>query len=307
MKKRFNFGLLISHLMLIAFICIVEFAPKKRGPYDPTALLIATAIAELLFLWSVFKKIRKKQSLKGCADIIIIVWGFMIAWEIACSVMGALNPVVFPTPENTFEIFIKYRKSLVKHVLYSLELLGISLTIGVVSAVILGVICAWVPRLRSFTYPIANVMAPIPPVVFSPYLIIIMSSFRAASIMIVVLGVFWSTFMNTFQNVQGIDKRTIDSAKMLNLNNWEMIFTILLPSVMPPVLNRLKITLTTSLLMLNFAEMMGANAGIGFFICNATAFANYEQAIAGIILSGIVVTVLNKLTSFVQKHALKWK
>ena len=307
MKKKFNFGLVISHLLLAALVGMIFFAPKKRSDLDPTALLVALAIVELLFLWSVFKKIRKKQSLKGCADIIIIVWAFMIAWEIACSVMGHLNPVVFPTPEKTFEIFITYRNSLVKHVWYSMKLLAIGLGIGVSTEVILGVICAWVPRLRSFSYPIANVMAPIPPVVFSPYLIIIMSSFRAASIMIVVLGVFWSTFMNTFQNVQGIDKRTIDSAKMLNLNNWEMIFTILLPSVMPAVLNRFKITLTTSLLMLNFAEMMGANAGIGFFICNATAFANYEQTIAGIILSGVVVTILNKLATLVQKHALRWK
>ncbi len=307
MKKKFNFGLLLSHLLLAALVCIILFVPKKDEGMDPTSLLVAMGLMELLFLWSVFQKIRKKQSLKGCADIIIIVWAFLILWEMACSVVGTLNPMLFPTPENTFEIFYKYRKAMLRNIWASLKLLGIGLGVGVSTAVLLGVICAWIPRLKNFTYPIANVMAPIPPIVFSPYLIIIMPTFRSASIMIVFLGVFWPTFMNAFQNVQGIDKRTIDSAKMLNLNNWEMIFTILLPAVMPPVINRLKITLTTSLLMLNFAEMMGSEAGIGYFIVTASAFSNFEQCIAGIICSGVVVTILNKLTGFVQKHALRWK
>lgn len=307
MKKLCNFGFILSHVLLAVLVSIILFVPKKIPALNPGPLLVGVAIIELLFLISVFGKLRRKASLKGCADIIIIVWLIFIAWEIASSVFASLNPVLFPTPENTFQVFVDYRKALVRHVTFSLRLLAISLFIGVVLAVVLGVVCAWIPRLRGFTYPIANVMAPIPPVVFAPYLIILMSNLRAASMMIVILGVFWPTFMNTFQNVQGIDKRTIDSARMLNLNDGEMIFNILLPAVMPAVLNRFKVTLTTSLLMLNFAEMMGANSGLGYFIINSTSYSNYEQTIAGIICSGVMVTILNKLTTFAQKHALKWK
>ncbi len=307
MKKRFDPGIVISHILLAALVCIILFAPKKIPGLNPAPLLGGIAIIEVVFLFTVFDKVRRQKPLKGCADIVIMVWLFFIAWELASSVYGELNPVLFPAPENTFQIFVDYRKSLVRHTLFSLRLLGTGLFIGVTLAVVLGVICAWIPRLRGFTYPIANVMAPIPPVVFAPYLIVLLANLKASSMMIVILGVFWPTFMNTFQNVQGIDKRTIDSARMLNLNNGEMIFNILLPAVMPAVLNRFKVTLTTSLLMLNFAEMMGANSGLGYFIINSTSYSNYEQTIACIICIGVMVTVLNKLTSLAQKHLLKWK
>ena len=52
--KKFNFGLVISHLLLAALVGMIFFAPKKRSDLDPTALLVALAIVELLFLWSVF-------------------------------------------------------------------------------------------------------------------------------------------------------------------------------------------------------------------------------------------------------------
>ena len=307
MKKLCNFGFILSHVLLAVLVYIILFVPKKLVGLNPTPLLVGIGIVEVLFLANVFGKIRRKQSLKGCADIIIMVWLFFIAWEIASSVKGNLNPVLFPAPENTFQTFVDYRRSLTKHITFSLKLLGRGLFIGVTLAVVLGVICAWIPRLRGFTYPIANVMAPIPPIVFAPYLIVLLSNLKATSLMIVILGVFWPTFMNTFQNVQGLEKRTIDSARMLNLNNAEMIFNILLPAVMPAVLNRFKVTLTTSLLMLNFAEMMGANSGMGYFIINSTSYSNYEQTIAGIICIGVMVTILNKLTTLAQKYLLRWK
>ena len=307
MKKLCNFGFIFSHVLLAALVYIVLVVPKKIPALNPTPLLVGLAVIEILFLINVFDKIRRGKSMKGCADIIIMIWIFFIAWEIASSVKGSLNPVLFPAPENTFQAFADYRRSLTKHIIFSMKLLGRGLFIGVTLAVVLGVVCAWIPRLRGFTYPIANVMAPIPPIVFAPYLIVLLANLKATSLMIVILGVFWPTFMNTFQNVQGIDKRTIDSAKMLNLNNGEMIFNILLPAVMPAVLNRFKVTLTTSLLMLNFAEMMGANAGLGYFIINSTSYSNYEQTIAGIICIGVLVTILNKLVTLGQKYLLRWK
>ncbi|WP_279011266.1 hypothetical protein [Synergistes jonesii] len=67
------------------------------------------------------------------------------------------------------------------------------------------------------------------------------------------------------------------------------------------------VTLSTSFLLLTTAEMMGASSGLGYFIKNYSDYANYTNVIAGIILIGIVVSVLNVFLSFAERCLIKWK
>ena len=150
-------------------------------------------------------------------------------------------------------------------------------------------------------------MTPIPPIVYAPYLVALMPSFRSASALIIFLGIFFPTFLNMIIRVGSIEKELLDSAKAMALTNWQMVTQILLPYVFPSVISGLKVTLTTSIMLLIFAEMMGATSGMGYYIINYTHYANYTNVVAGIILVGIVVTILNALVTKIQKHAIKWR
>ena len=86
-----------------------------------------------------------------------------------------------------------------------------------------------------------------------------------------------------------------------------MITRIILPYVMPGVLQSLRVSLTTAFLMLTFAEMIGATAGIGYFITNSNIYANYAAVIAGIIVCGMVVTALSALTGWIQRRFTTWR
>ena len=269
-------------------------------------MLAALALMEGLFLLNYYKN-KKQQEKRGNCDIILFVWILLIVWELTTSVFSVTNPVLVPCPENVFDTFRKQWHTMVTNVLYSMELLCVGFFTGMILAILLGLIVGWIPRLRNFAYPIANVMAPIPAVVFSPYLVSIMPSFRSASATVILLGVFWPTFLTTINRVTGMDSRILDSAKMLNLKNKDMILHILLPYVMPGVVSGLKVSMTTSVLMLNFAELMGATHGMGYYIQNSITYANYTQAVAGIICIGIVVTLLSQLVTVVQKHAIRWR
>lgn len=193
------------------------------------------------------------------------------------------------------------------NVAYSLQLLVIGFVLGLASAVALGLVAGWVPRIRAIAYPIANVMAPIPPIVFSPYLVALMPSFRSASLLVIVLGVFWPTFLSTVNRVASIESNILDSARMLVPDSLTMITRILLPYIFPGIVSGLKVSLTTSLLMLNFAELMGATHGMGYYVQNSITYANYTHAVAGIFVIGIVVTVLSAAVSWLQKKLIKWR
>jgi len=86
-----------------------------------------------------------------------------------------------------------------------------------------------------------------------------------------------------------------------------MILKILFPYVFPSIISGLKVSLTTSIMMLTFAEMMGATKGMGFYIINYTHYANYTNVVAGFIVVGIIVTFLNWVVTKIQMRVVKWR
>ena len=295
MKKR-----VLPHVLLIVLLTITLFAPRLRPTArEPYSMLAALALIEFFYLLR-----GKKQS---HSDIMCFVWLLMIIWILCTSVFNIAHPVLIPCPENVFDTFREQGRNMLLNAAYSLELLGIGFGLGMLLSVALGLVVGWFPRLRDFAYPIANVMAPIPAVVFSPYLVSLMPSFRSASALVIILGVFWPNFLGTINRVKGMEPRILDSARMLNLNSFDMICHVLLPYVLPGIVSGLKVSVTTAFLMLNFAELMGATHGLGYYIQNSITYANYTHAVAGIIAIGIVVTLLNQLVGIVQKKAIVWR
>lgn len=308
MRAKLKRRLALIHILPLVLAGIVLFAPKQRsGVAESWALLAAMAVIELLFVYFLRRRQRKGTNASGLCDIISFVWLLLIAWEIFTSVTGAAHPVLVPEPENVFDTFREQWDVLALNILYSLQLLVTGFAIGMAAAIACGLAAGWYGRLRDFVYPIANVLAPIPPVVFSPYLVAIMPSFRSASAAVIVLGVFWPALLTTINRVAGMDRRILDSAKMLDLGDGTMLFRVLLPYILPGIISGLRVSVTTSLLMLNFAELMGATHGMGYYIQNSITYANYTHAVAGIVCIGLVVTVLNALVGKVQARAVKWR
>ena len=150
-------------------------------------------------------------------------------------------------------------------------------------------------------------LAPIPSIVFAPYVIAIMPTFRSASVVVILLGIFWPTFLKTILSVESVDRNIIDSARTLELSGASMIFQVLLPYSWPGIIKGLKVTMTTAVMMLTFAEMMGSTVGMGYYIVNYNTYGNYTKVIAGIIVVALVVTLLSALVTFIQKRAVKWQ
>ncbi len=301
--RIFSKSFFLAHILLAALVILV-ILPGQKIVADSTALLVGIGVCEALYM---YKLLRQKKKTPAPSDIMILVWLFMLLWEILTSKLNLMHPVLVPAPEDVFNVFATQYKVLLTGVVASMELLLIGFIFGIGLGVGLGLPVGWIPRLRAVFYPIANVLTPIPPIVFAPYVIALMPTFRSASAIVIFLGIFFPTFLSMIIRVSSIERRILDSARVLDVGTATMISRILLPYVMPGVVSGLKITLTTSVMMLTFAEMMGATKGMGFYIINYTHYANYTNVVAGIIVVGVVVTILSWLVNVIQTKTIKWR
>lgn len=305
MKIVANKYFIIAHVAFIALI-IAVLLPGQKQTQPVGALLVGIAVIECIYLYKLHRAEKNSTSIRVPSSIILIVWAAMLLWEIMVTKLDCMHPVLYPAPENVFNVFRTQYEIIFANIISTMQLLIISIVIGVVLGVVLGVIVGWNTALGDVFYPIANVLAPIPSIVYAPYIIAIMPSFRSASAMVIVIGIFFPMFMNMVNRVKSMDSQIVDSALMLNVSNKTMVTKILIPYAIPGVIMGMKVTLTTSFMLLMFAEMMGATKGLGYYIVNYNTYGNYTNVIACIIVVGIIVTILNWFTALLEKHLIKW-
>ena len=306
MKKYWDKYSVIAHLFLLALI-ILMLVPGAKKTQPISAMLAGLAVIEALYILQCRRWHKRSESFRVPSCIVSIVWTVLIIWEILVTKLNCMHPVLYPAPENVFYVYRTQYVTILLNILSSMELLTASIFIGVILGVVLGITVGWIPVLSDVFYPIANVLAPIPSVVYAPYIIAVMPSFRSASAMVIVIGIFFPMFLSMVNRVKSIDRQIIDSALMLNVSNRTMITKILLPYVVPGVIMGMKVTLTTSFMLLIFAEMMGATKGLGYYIVNYNSYGNYTNVISCIIVVGLLVTVLNRLVDLLREKAIKWK
>lgn len=308
MKRLLNKEFVLAHAMLAALVVVVTCMPNHRlvaVTYYP--LLAGFAVIEALYLARLFSMRKDAKPSTGPTDIVLLVWLLFLVWDVAATKLDVAHPVLVPAPEAVFNVFFAQADVIGGDIASSVTLLLAGYAGGLAAGVVLGVVCGWIPRLRAMFFPIANVLAPIPPTVFAPYLIVLLPTFRTASGFIILLGVFWPQFLNMVVRTSSLDAQLLDNARALGVRSFTMITRIILPYVLPEVLKGLRVSMTTAFLMLTFAEMLGASSGIGYFISNANNYANYTNVVAGIIVCGVVVTALSFAAAWVQRRFTTWR
>lgn len=288
----------LPHLLFLVLVFLI-LQPSVEGTKSYTAFLIIVIAVEAALLAN-----RKK---KAAIDIGIIVFAALILWEYITAKVGVKDAMLYPAPENVFNIFVTDYEKILEGVGSSLRLMGLAFALALFFGVGLGLIVGLSDRLSSTVMPIVRVISPIPPIIYSPYAVALLPSFRAASIFVITMTIFWSIFMNMVLSVRQIDRKIMDSARTLNLNQSFMILHVLLPYSLPGIINSVSVSVSTSFLVLTAAEMIGATSGLGWYIKYNADFANFTKVIAGIFVIGVVVTVLNALISLVKRLLIRWR
>lgn len=241
-----------------------------------------------------------------------LYWPILLAliitiWYLVTDVFPIADPVLIPSPIRVLKVFTEDWRWMLEGLLSSLGRLFTAYIVAVPLAVYLGVWSGWMPRMRQLIYPLARVMSTIPPIIYSPFLVALLPSFKAASFTILFLGLFWPSFLNLVHRLDHIEEEILVPAMMLELKNHEMVHAILLPYVWPGVLTSCRSLLSTSFMLLSFAEMMGAESGLGFYIRYYADYGNYAKVIAGIILTANVILVLNRSLELIEDVAVPWR
>ena len=303
-KKRF---LRVTHLLFLVLIAVQFLPDRSAKPADSLYVIWFAIILEALLL-VVSALAKKPEGLTLFIDIIGFVYAFLILWTLASAKFMWLKEALFPPPGRVFAQFIEdfYPKILI-NIRSSLLIILQGYLLAAVVAIPLGLFLGWSVRIGSAATYITKFFSAIPPIVYIPYGIALLPAFRSVSVMVIFLATFWPVLAGTMSGVLNVDKRIIDSAKVLNVHPFTMLFSVILPASLPQIFIGCNQGLTVSFVLLTSAEMIGAKDGLGFYVKNYSDFGDYTRTIVGIIVIGIVVVAISYLFNKLQQFLLRWK
>jgi len=294
----------VANLLFVLTLAVL-LRPSAEGeiPLRLTALVVLIEAVYLVRL----RLTRNGSDTSGAGDVAAILFAVLLAWHLATARFSLLDKMLFPQPEAVLKMFVAELPDMLKGLVNSLILLVSGVLLALVTALPLGLLFGWRTRLFRAVNPFTKVLGPIPPIVFIPYAIALLPTFRTASIFVIFVGAFWPIFINTVQGVFNIPKGLIDSARVLNLKERTLLFRVILPGAMPSICTGATVGLVFAFVLLTAAELIGANSGIGWYVKNFADFADYERVVVGIIFIGFVVTVITWGTERLEKHLLRWR
>ncbi len=147
----------------------------------------------------------------------------------------------------------------------SLKRLGSGLAISAAISLVLG-LAMLIPLLRTPLSPLVTVISMIPPLAILPILFIVMGLGELSKVMLIVIGITPVLIRDLQQRVAEIPAELLIKAQTLGANSWQVLIRVVLPQLLPRLLQGLCLALGPAWLFLIAAEAIASTEGLGYRI-----------------------------------------
>lgn len=177
---------------------------------------------------------------------------------------------------------------------------GISLILGVLVAVPLGVALTRTKRLSTVVISIASMLQTIPALALLAFMIPLFGIGGVPAIIALFIYSLLPILRNTYLGIEKVDPTLIDAAKGMGLTSWQSIVKVELPLAAPVIMAGIRLSATYVIAWAALASYIGAG-GLGDFIFNGLNLYRTDLILGGsvpvILLALVVDWLLSKLES----------
>jgi NitT/TauT family transport system permease protein len=238
----------------------------------------------------------------------LAVFGFFLVWQAGS--MGLLPFMrAIPTPITVAETFwefmqtAKYWQSWLDstlRVMYGFvaaQLLGIPLGLGM----------GWSRNFKDFTYPLFELMRPIPPLAWVPVSILFWPTNESSIAFITFIGAFFTIVVNVLGGVAAIPRQLINAAVSFGASPRQVFWRIVLPATIPSIVTGMMVGIGITWNVVIAAEMIAGNTGLGRLTWEAYLASHTPGIIVGMISIGLAGYVSSMAVKVIGDLMMPWK
>ena len=233
---------------------------------------------------------------------------FLVAWQ-SLSQLGLVDRSVVPSFTAVVGALVHgfADGGLLDNMLVSLRRSGTAFGIAVSLAIPLGLLMGSFRRFEAVVDPLIQLFRQTSALAIYPIFILWLGLGETSKVTIICWAAFFPVLLNTISGVKQVDARLIEMARVFGASKAEVFRRVVLPSATPAIFVGLRLSATTSLLLLVAAEMIGARRGLGFLIINSQYNFEIPLMFAAIVLLAVIGLTVNYTLLVLQRRLCRWE
>lgn len=228
-------------------------------------------------------------------------------WEVTVR-LNDLETIVMPRPSEVVESLNDLvRSSDFWHdVRISVYEFVTGYLLGVVLGVVVGVLMAEQRIARMILHPVIESFRFIVPFAWIPLAVLWFGTSLLGKTLLVAYAVFFVMVVSTARSIDQIDPTLSRVGTMLGMGRWRLAFGVHLRAAAPSIASAARAAAAIGWIAVVAAEYVGASAGLGVLIINASTSLQTTVVVAGMLVIGIVGAAVSAVIKWVSRAYLNY-
>jgi NitT/TauT family transport system permease protein len=179
--------------------------------------------------------------------------------------------------------------------------------LGTALAVVMGFLMGWYRPLRALAEPWVQFFRTIPPLALIPIMIVLLGIGEAPKVFLIFIASFLVSVISTYQGVVSVDRTLINAARVLGSRDTGIFLRVVVPASTPFILVGMRVGLGSAWATLVAAELVAAQAGLGYRMKAAQLYSDEATIFVGIIAIGILGLLMDRALLMAEKKLTGWQ
>jgi len=236
-------------------------------------------------------------------NAVSIIGGIAIWWVLAESGLQ------LPTPPEVLQKSIQMWNAgiLQEDVAASLARVLSGFLLGTAVAIPVGFLMGWYTTARGLFEPWIQFFRTIPPLALLPLVLVLMGIGELPKVFVIFLAAFLACVISTYQGVVSVDRTLINAARVLGAKDGTIFARVIVPASTPFILVGMRVGLGSAWATLVAAELLAAQAGLGFRMQQAQIYYDLATIFVNIVIIGILGLAMDRLLLFAETKLTAWQ
>jgi NitT/TauT family transport system permease protein len=236
-------------------------------------------------------------------NIVSVVGGIGIWWLLS------LTGLQLPAPP---EVLVKGVElwsdgTLMEDLTASLGRVLAGFLLGSAAAIPVGFLMGWYTPARGLFEPWIQFFRTIPPLALLPLVLVLMGIGEMPKVFVIFLAAFLACVISTYQGVVSVDRTLINAARVLGAKDGTIFLRVVVPASSPFILVGMRVGLGSAWATLVAAELLAAQAGLGFRMQQAQTYYDLATIFVSIVVIGILGLVMDRLLLLAETRLTGWQ
>ncbi len=250
------------------------------------------------------KLVIKKEVSRGLYSVL----GGLLLWEILTRLFLE-NELLIPPPSSVLRMLWKLGSSgaLNEHFLTTLLEFAYGFTFACAFGVILGYFMGMYSWVDEVLDPWIATLYSVPVIAFVPLIIIWFGIGMFSKIVVVFKLTTVAIALNTAAGIKAIEPAWLEVAKSLRLTPWQTTYKIRMPATLPYIITGMRLGVGRALLGVVVAELMAANAGLGYLLRDASETWDSPKLFVTVVLLALLGMISFFLIKKAEQRLAPWR